>query len=112
MAQRSTNTMVEVLERVLGDLTQSKLALDADLPFILELETRIIDKLRDPVRKMQEQGLLPPGQAPPQQGMGGMGGAPQMGPPPGATPPGVPGLMQGPAAPNADELSRLINSGQ
>lgn len=107
MAGRSTNTMVEVLQRMLTDLSQAKVAVDADLPFILQLETQIVDKLRDPVRKMQEQGLLPPGQAPPQQG-------PPQAPPagPSFSGQGMPGLMQGPAAPNADELGRLLNAGQ
>lgn len=105
--------MVEVLQRMLTDLASAKVAIDADMPFILQLETQIVDHLRDPVRKMQEQGLLPPGQAPPAQQQ-----PQQQGPPP--APPsgpsfqgaGMPGLQQGPGAPNADELGRLLSSGQ
>ena len=96
--------MVEVLQRMLQDLSQAKVAVDADLPFILQLETQIVDHLRDPVRKMQEQGLLPPGGQPQQMGQ------PQGGPSfQGA---GMPGLQQGPGAPNADELGRLLSAGQ
>ena len=42
MAARSTNTMVEVLQRFLGDIAQAKTALDADLPFLLQLESMIL----------------------------------------------------------------------
>lgn len=102
MASRSTNTMVEGLQKMLTDLAQMKTLMDADLPFILQIETMIVDKLRDPARRMQEAGLLPPGQAPDQ-------GAPQM-PPPGPSfqGGGSAGVMSGAPAPNADELRRLL----
>lgn len=98
MAARSTNTMSEMLQRWLGDLAQAKVLADADLPFIMELETMVIGKLRDPMTKMQEQGLLPQGQ-------------PQGGPPPGFVGAGQPvggGVMQGNGSPNPDELRRLM----
>jgi hypothetical protein len=97
--------MREVLERFLGDIAQAKVLMDADLPFLLQLETMIVDKLRDPVRQLQEQGLIPRDGAP----MAGGGGMPGM---PGATPQQVPGVMQQAAAPNADELQRLLSQGQ
>lgn len=108
MASRSTNTMVEGLQKMLTDLAQMKTLMDADLPFILQIETLIVDKLRDPAQRMQQAGLLPPGQAPgpdPSQGAG----------PPGMPAPGPsfqgggsPGVMSGAPAPNADELRRLL----
>ena len=107
MATRSTNTMAEVLQRFLGDIAQAKVLMDADLPFLLQLETMIVDKLRDPVRQLQEQGLIPKDGA--QMAGGGMPGMPGM---PGATPQQIPGVMQQAAAPNADELQRLLSQGQ
>lgn len=103
MATRSTNTMAEVLQRFLSDIAQAKVLMDADLPFLLQLETMIVDKLRDPVRQLQEQGLIPRDGAPQAGGMPGMGAA---------TPQQVPGVMQQAAAPNADELQRLLSQGQ
>ena len=100
MASRSTNTMSEMLQRWLGDLAQAKVLADADLPFIMELETMVIGKLRDPMTKMQEQGLLPQGQSDP------MAAAP-----PGFVGAGQPvggGVMQGNGSPNPDELRRLM----
>ena len=99
--------MAEVLQRFLGDIAQAKVLMDADLPFLLSLETMIVDKLRDPVKRMEEQGLLPPGSS-----MGQGGGMPGMGAPPPAMSQQVPGVMQQPAAPNADELQRLLSQGQ
>ena len=95
MASRSTNTMAELLQRLLSDLAQAKVLQDADLPFIVELETMIVSKLRDPMTKMQAEGMLPPGgpQPPmfPGQGMP-VGG----------------GVMQGAGTPPVDELRRLM----
>lgn len=82
---------------MLTDLAPMKTMMDADMPFILQLETMIVDKLRDPVTQMMQQGLLPPGQGPPQQG----------GPPP-QSPTQLGGLQQSPNMPNADELRRFI----
>lgn len=118
MATRSANTMSEVLQQILGELSQAKLAPDADIEFLLTIETQILQKLRQPVQDaMQSSGLSgQPGQ-PPQQdpgaGMGGMpGGMPggMQGAPPAA--PGVAGLRTSPGAPNPDELRRLLTQGQ
>lgn len=94
MAARSTNTMSELLQRLLSDLAQAKVLQDADLPFIVELETMIVSKLRDPQTKMQEAGLLP--SAPAQPMFPGQG-APVGG-----------GVMQGMGTPPVDELRRLM----
>lgn len=100
MAARSTNTMSELLQRLLGDLAQAKVLQDADLPFIMEMETMIVSKLRDPQMKMQDAGLLPPG------------GPAQPPSTPAFVGQGVPvggGVMQGPGSPNPDELRRLMS---
>jgi hypothetical protein len=98
--------MVEGLQRLLSDLAQMKILQDADLPLIVQLETMIISKLRDPSTKMQEAGLLPSGGG--DMGMGGGQGAP--GPMfPGQGQPVGGGVMQGVGTPNPDELRRLMS---
>ncbi len=105
MAARSTNTMIEGLQRLLSDIAQMKSLADSDLPFLVELETMVLGKLRAPVQQMSDQGMMPQGPPAAPPGMeGGMGPSFQ-----GA---GLPGVATQPAAPNADELSRLLNSGQ
>lgn len=46
---RLTNTQQEQLTKLLGQLSQLKLAEDADFDFIGDIETRIIGKLREPI---------------------------------------------------------------
>jgi hypothetical protein len=105
MASRMTNTMTEALQRMLQDLAQMKILQDADLPFVMSLETQIVEKLRDPVTRMQEQGLMP--QGPPQQQQD-----PSMGGPSFLGSGGVSGgVAMGSGAPNADELQRLLSAG-
>lgn len=114
---------------MLGDLAQLKTYPDADLEFLVNLETSILSKLRQPVA--QSGNNFGPGGAPAPNadmgaammaGGGGMvGGPPPSMPPPGAGPGGatptypappqggVPGVMNGPAPiPNPDELRRLL----
>lgn len=107
MADRSTNTMVEGLQKLFKDVGQLKLTSDADMPFIIQLETTIMDKLKQPVQQMTQQGDLPPD---PQGGdpMGGQG----MPMPPQGMPMQAGGLMQGGAPPNPDELRRILGGGQ
>ncbi len=103
MASRSTNTQAEALQRLLGDIADMKTYPDADLEWLIGLETTILQKLREPVAAAMSQSDM--GQ------MSGQSQAPPMAPPPGAAPPGVPGLRQGPGAPNPDELRRLLTQG-
>lgn len=103
MATRSTNTFAEALQRMLGDVAQMMTLQDADLDFVTELQGMVVSKLRAPVTQMMDAGLLPP-DAPT-----GMVGAGAVAPP--QLPPGG-GLMPAPAAPNADELRRLMAAGQ
>lgn len=109
---RSTNTFQEGLAKILGDLSQMKIEPDADLNFIMQMETMILQKLRGPSDQlaavqaqqgggggMPSPGALPSGGdqtagLPPDllaaltQG-GGPGG------PPGAGPGGPPGMSPG-----------------
>lgn len=98
MAARSTNTFSEILQRILSDVTQAMTMPDSDMDFLVDMQAQIIEKLRAPVTQMQDAGLLP-------QGAPGMGGAEAMAP---QLPPGG-GFMPQAAAPNADELRRLMS---
>lgn len=115
MASRKTNTMSEVLDSLWETLNQGKTVMDADLPFLVQLETLVLGKLRDPQRIMQEQGLLPPdGPGGPQAQAippGGGGGGPSFMPPGGgdAAQAGLRGVTPGMGAPNADEMRRLLS---
>lgn len=106
MAQRSTNTMAEMLQSMLQDISVAKTLPDADLEFLVNLETTLLGKIREPLDQAGVAG-----------GAGGMAGpsappapAPAMGstPTPGT---GVNGVMSSPEMPNPDELRRLMNAG-
>lgn len=112
-SQRSTNTMAEFLQRMLGDLAMAKTLPDADLQFLVGIETAILQKMREPVDALEgqtaavpgmEQGqaealpALVPGQTEMPGGVGQMGG----------TGPGVPGLMSGGPTIPPDELRRML----
>jgi hypothetical protein len=103
------NTMVEALQRIYKSITEAKLVQDADMPFLVQMETMLLDRIKQPVDQMQQQGMfggapapgaMPPGMAPGMNpapaapSFGGMGG-------------GMGGVAQG-AAPNFDELRRML----
>lgn len=107
---RSTNTMAETLMRILGDITQAKTLPDADLEFLVNLETQIIQKIREPY---DMQGAGGPGMMP---GPGAPTPMPGPAPAPGAAAPmGMPGgapaglRMEAPM-PNPDELRRMVSA--
>jgi hypothetical protein len=94
MAVRSTNTYAEALESIRAQVAQAKVVGDANLPFLVQLETMILAELRSP-----SQPAAPP-QAPSGPSFaGGPGGMPMA---------GAGGAMPM-AAPNADELRRLLS---
>jgi hypothetical protein len=105
---------------MLSDIAQAKTVLpDEDLQFLYQLEAILVAKTREPINAMQQQGQLPmPNQMPPDMGMGmppdmGMSGMPggtpmPVGPPGGVSSGGVVPLA---AAPNPDELRRLLQVG-
>lgn len=85
---RQTNTASEGLRKLLGDIADMKLADDADLPFLIQLETMVLQHLKQGATNALNTSGAP-------VGLGGMSA-----PPPGmGGPPGVPGLMQGPSMP-------------
>lgn len=127
-------TQAEELQKMLGTIAQIKVKPDADLPYLISLESMILTKLREPFVQAQQAAYgqatgLQPGQGAP---MGnGMRGAPLMPGPqqlpggPSPFPPimqgpagagvapapggGVAGLMGMPALPPVDELRRMLS---
>lgn len=57
------NTMSEGLQKIAQDLTSLKMTPDADLPFLIQLETTILTKLREPFEAAAGQMGPPPGNA-------------------------------------------------
>lgn len=105
---RSTNTMVESLQNVLKDISQMKTMPDANLDFLVELETMILAFLRKPIEDYMN--AQAGGQASPATGNPGQTT-------PGAPPPsgpsfvgqGVPGVMTGGGGRvPSEELTRLL----
>lgn len=93
--------MVEGLRKLLSSITDLKMTEDADLPFLINLETEVLQRIKGGAdQALQGQ----PGMGAP-MGIGGMAS-----PPPGmGSPPGTPGLQQGPMMPNPDELRRVLS---
>lgn len=121
MAGSSNDTYAGALEVLMKQLATMKGLADANLPFIVQLETQVIGEIRSPERMMQQAGIIPPGQQNP-QGMGALGlppggGMPPQGMPGGASAPapsqlgaGVPGVQQSPAPVNPDEMRRILTT--
>lgn len=63
MATRSMNTMSEGLAKIAQDITSLKMAPDADVSFLIQLETTILQKLREPFEAAAGQMGPPPGNA-------------------------------------------------
>lgn len=103
MAARSTNTFGEILQRLLADIAQAQALPDADLDFLATMQGMVVEKLRAPQQQMMDAGMLPPDGAPNGMPPGMSGGMPPL--PPGG------GFMTQPAAPNPDELRRLLSQG-
>ena len=72
MASRSTNTMSEVLESIVTLLGTAKMMPDADIVWLTDLETQVIEKARAPFA--QQGAMAPAGPPPASDGGGGMGG--------------------------------------
>lgn len=107
MASRSTNTMQEALQKTMRDIADMKLLPDADVPFLVEMETSIMNYFKRPIQEMQNAGQLPQSPGPAQ--IPGLPSGPGGGMPAGSPMGG--GAMAGPKAPNTDELSRLLTAG-
>lgn len=107
---RQNNTMSEDLSSLMGQLAQMKLTPDADLGFITNLETQILQTARQPTDQLkalqqvqnqmnqpQSAGMGMAMGSPAQPGMPGPPGMAPTGPMPGmpGMPPGMPGAMPG-----------------
>lgn len=129
---RTTNTMSEMLVNMLREISVAKTLPDADLEFLVGVETLLLSKLRQPLEAAAGQMPMSVG-----GGMGAMGGGapggmpggpppggasggfppPMMGMPPAmdapvpppASQPGVPGLRAQPQI-SPDELARTLSS--
>lgn len=115
MVQSAANTHEEILRKILSSVSDLKLTPDADLEWDVQLETLILQKLREPIDRIQalSNAPAPPGAGGMPPGMGGpMGmGGPQPGPGgmmPGMGLPSVNPSAAGPSSPNPDELRRLL----
>lgn len=122
---RTTDTFTEGLRKLLSTIQDLKTTDDADLPFIINLETEVLHRLKQQgsnalqggpgagggpgamMAGMAPPGIGPPGMPPPGMGPPGIGA-----PPPGLGPAPVPGLMAGPNMPNPDELRRVLAAGR
>lgn len=112
---RTTNTMSEMLTNMLRDISVAKTLPDADLEFLVNLETNILMKLRQPLEQAAGQmgaagAMMPPAEQPmipPMMPMGPPVDAPI--PPPAGQ--DVPGLRTQPPGPSPDELARLMSAG-
>lgn len=107
--------MSEMLTNMLRDISVAKTLPDADLEFLVNLETNILMKLRQPLEAAAGQmgamaGGMPPGEQPmipPMMPMAPPIDAP-IPPPVGQE---VPGLRNQPPGPSPDELARLMAAG-
>lgn len=122
MAVKSTNTMAEALQSLVQDIATMKTMSDADLPFLLDLETTIIGYLRQGMDQSMgpnggpvgQPGGMPGGPMP--GSMPTMGGGPPMPPLP-ASPMGGRAMMAGTASPGGgggpmtspDEIQRMLS---
>lgn len=94
MAAKGAKSMADGLTALLSQIAPLKLAPDADLDWLGQLEAMILSKAKG----AQQQG--PTGSP---FSMAGQGSAQTFAPPG-----GVAGLMQGPATTNPDELRRVL----
>jgi hypothetical protein len=99
MATRVDNTMVEWLQKQLKNVAEAKLLPDADMPFLIGMENMILERAKQPVDQMRQDGVLPPAQPSGPPGMG--------------SPMGRGGVMGSPNMAGAgDELRRMLQPAQ
>lgn len=107
-ATRTTDTMQEVLGKILRQISDAKAMPDSDLEFLVNMETMILQELRAPADQGQAQAAMT-GAAPGPMN-GGMPPGMMAGPPPGAggLPPGMTPGGPPPMAGNPDEMARML----
>jgi hypothetical protein len=78
MALRSTNTATEALQKLLSDIAMMKAMPDANLEFLVQIETAILQEIRSPSGTQDpaaaQQMAPPPPLNPQMAGEGGMRG--------------------------------------
>lgn len=97
-SSRETNTMAEGCRGLLNQITKMKVEPDADMEFLVNLETTIIGYLKAPSPDEAVAQQQPPGMDAMNGAMSQVTGQPPM--PMGGTP--------GPGMPNPDELRRML----
>lgn len=107
-ATRTTDTMQEVLGKILRQISDAKAMPDSDLEFLVSLETMILQELRSPADQGAAQAQMTGAAPGPMNGGAPMPGGPMgpgggMGLPPGMAP-GGPAPMMG----NPDEMARML----
>lgn len=105
-SSRETNTMAEGCRGLLNQITKMKVEPDADMGFLVDLETKIISYLKAPSPEEAAQAQ-PPGMDQMNGAMSQVMGAPPMPGGPGGPMPGG-GGTPGPGMPNPDELRRML----
>lgn len=108
LGTRQTNTMAEGLRKINGEISDLKFEPDADVTFLVHLETEILSYLKNPPSAQDPNAQ--PSQIP-QGPQGPPAGPPQQfGPlqPQGGPPGGAPGLPAAPGPVNPDELRRVL----
>lgn len=119
---RQSNTMEEVLRKLLPQTTDLLLTDDVDPDFVAQLQAGIVQKLREPqdqalaAQQALQQTQVPQGmattQVPQMQGPSApmpSGGMPMPAPPPGPMR-ATGGAMAGVSGPSGDEISRILAS--
>lgn len=97
--------MQEWLLNEMKSIAEAKTLTDADLPWLVQLESMVLARLKQPVDALVQSGQLPNAPDPTMAAMG-MGGGGQ---PAGSLQSG--GLMAGTQAPSGGELQRFLGSG-
>lgn len=116
MAVKSTNTQAEALQSVIQDLASMKTMPDADIGFILHIETQVVQYLRSGMDAQQQAsnmgGMGMGNQAPPPMDPMMGGGPPEMGGMPGGMGAGAmdPGSINLPASPLASRQGPMMAS--
>lgn len=112
-SSRSTNTMEEFIPKMMhliGDAKASPdISMERDLPFLVDLETQILQYVRAPL----EEAGVPTGEGSPMAPDAGMGGGmPMPGPMPGPGGPGMGGAPPGvtPGIPTENMVAELRRS--
>ena len=109
----SNDTYAGALEVLMKQIATMKGLPDANLPFLIQLETMVIGEIRSPERLMQQAGILPPSRANPQGNAAlglPLGGGGAAAPPPSALGAGVPGVQTTPGPANPDEMRRVLTA--